>query len=84
MSAKGREIVSWSNPFDIHMRSMCTRTESPPVRMSPGMLIAREEHKNTMLVYVVTVMTEVIALDARQSSQGTYELITPVLYTLCD
>ena len=45
--------------------------------MSPYMLIAHNDHNNTIQVYSVTVMTHVIALEARQSSQGTFEPITP-------
>ena len=44
--------------------------------MSPCMLIAHKELKNTIQVYSMAVMTHVIAL-ARQSSQGTFEPITP-------
>ena len=47
------------------------------VRMSPCMLIAHKDHTYTHM-YSVTVMTHVIALEARQSSQGTSEPITPV------
>ena len=46
--------------------------------MSPLHVIAHKVHNKTMHVYSVTVMTHVIALDAGQSSQGTFEPITPV------
>ena len=41
------------------------------------MSIAHKELKNTKQVYAMTVMTHVIALEARQSSQGTFKPITP-------
>ena len=47
------------------------------------MLIAHDEdHNNTIQVYSVTVMTHVIALEAGQSSLGTFEPITPVMWPL--
>ena len=49
--------------------------------MSLCMLIAHKYHNNTIQVYSVTVMTNVIALEAEQSSPGTFEPITPVLTT---
>ena len=55
----------------------CTRTDIPPVRMSPYMLIAHKELKNTIQVYFMTVMNHFITLEARQSNQGTFEPITP-------
>ena len=48
----------------------CTRTESPPVRMSLCMLISHKDNNNTMHAYSMTVVTHVIALEAGQSSQG--------------
>ena len=54
----------------------CTRTESNPVRMFPCMLIAHKDHTSTIL-YIVIVMTHVIALEAWQSSQGSLEHIAP-------
>ena len=54
--------------------------KSPLVRMSPCMLFGHNGHNNTIQVYSVTVMTHVIALDAGQSIQGTFEPITPVCY----
>ena len=45
--------------------------------MSPCMLTAHNDHGNTIQAYSVTVMTDVIALEAGQSSQGTFEPITP-------
>ena len=47
------------------------------LRMSPCMLIAHEDHTNTIQVDSLMVMTHVIALEAGQSSQGTSEPITP-------
>ena len=41
------------------------------------MLIVHKELKNTIQVHSMTVMTHVIALEVRQSSQGTFEHITP-------
>ena len=41
------------------------------------MLFSHKGHNNTMQVYSVTVMTNVKALQAGQSSQGTSEPITP-------
>ena len=55
----------------------------------PFMLIAHKDHNNTIQVYSVTVMTHAIALDAGQSSLGTFEPITPgmvhisITYTKC-
>ena len=46
--------------------------------MTPCMLIPHEDNKNTMQVYLVTVMTHVIALQAGQSNQGALKTITPV------
>ena len=46
--------------------------------MSAYMLITHKDHNNTMQVYSVTVMTHVIALEAGQSTQGTFAPITPV------
>ena len=45
------------------------------------MYISHKGHNNTMYVYSVTVMTHAIASEAGQSSQGTYEHITPVFDT---
>ena len=56
----------------------CTRTESPPVRMSACLLIAHKDHNNTIQVYSVIVMTHAMALEAGQSIPGTFEPITPV------
>ena len=42
------------------------------------MCIACKDNKNTMQVYLVTVVTHVIALEATQSSQGALKPITPV------
>ena len=44
------------------------------------MLIANKDHNNIIQVYSVTIMTHVMALDAGQSSQGTFEPITPVFH----
>ena len=45
--------------------------------MFPCMLIVHKEHINTIHVYIVIIMTHVIALEARQSSQGSFEPIIP-------
>ena len=44
--------------YDVHVAvycviysNRCTRTESPPLRMSPYMLVGDKGHNNTMLVY---------------------------------
>ena len=51
-----------------------------PVRVPWScMLIAHNDHNNTIQVYSRTVMTHVIALEAGQSSHGTFKPITPVL-----
>ena len=47
-------------------------------RLSAYTLISHKGHNNTIQVYSVTVMTNVIALEDGKSSQGTYEPITPV------
>ena len=41
------------------------------------MLIINKGHNNTIQVYSVTIMIHVKALQAGQSSQGTFEPITP-------
>ena len=41
------------------------------------MLISNKGHNNTIQVYSANAMTHVIALEAGQSSQGTFEPITP-------
>ena len=43
------------------------------------MLIFHKGHNNNIQVYSVTVMTHVKALQAGQSSQGTFEPITPAI-----
>ena len=45
--------------------------------MFPCMLIVHQDHTNTIHVYIVIVMTHVIALEACPSSQGSFEPITP-------
>ena len=50
--------------------------------MSHCMLIAHKGHNNIIQFYSVAVMTHVIALEAGQSSQGTWESITPVTISL--
>ena len=52
-----------------HVR--CSRTASPPVRMSACMSISHNDHKNNIHVYPVTVMTHAIALKGGQSGQRT-------------
>ena len=47
------------------------------VRMSPCMLIVHKDYKNTKHIYSVTVITRVMALEVGQSSQGTFQPITP-------
>ena len=47
--------------------------------MSACMLIPHKGHTDTIQVYSVTVMTHVKALQARHSSQGTSEPITPAV-----
>ena len=49
-------------------------------RLSGCMLISHKGHNNTIQVYSVTVMTHVIALEAGQSSQETFEAITPEVF----
>ena len=46
------------------------------------MLIANNDHNNTIQVYSVTVMTNVIALEARQYCYVICEPITPVYFLL--
>ena len=58
-----------------YIKCTCTRNESHPVRMFPCMLIV--DHTSTIHVYIVIIMTHVIALEAWQSSQGSFEHITP-------
>ena len=45
--------------------------------MFPCMLIVHKDHTSTIHVYIAIVMTHVIALEAWQSSQGSFEHITP-------
>ena len=47
----------WGGGASLPAASQCTSTESPPVRMSPFMLIAHKGHNNTIQVYSVTVMS---------------------------
>ena len=54
---------------------MCTGV----LEMPTCTYIAHRDHKNTIRMYFVTVETHVIAMKAGQSSQGTFELITPVI-----
>ena len=49
-------------------------------RLSACMLFSHEGHNNTIQVYSVTVMTHVIGFQAGQSSQGTFEPVTPVIF----
>ena len=51
----------------------------PPPPGSACMLIFHKGHTDTIQVYSVTVMTHVKALQARHSSQGTSEPITPAI-----
>ena len=45
--------------------------------MSSCMLIANVDHNNIIQVYSVNAMTRVVALEVGQSSQGTFEHISP-------
>ena len=58
----------------------CSRTESPPDQIVPLQVNCHKDHYNAIQVY--SVITHVIALEAGQSSQGTFEPITPA-YRLC-
>ena len=50
------------------------------VGLSACMYISYKDHNNSIPPFSVNVMTQVIALEAGQSSQGTSEPITPVIY----
>ena len=52
----------------------CTRTESPPVRMSLCMLMAHKGHDNTMHVYSVIILIHFIVLEAVKSQLTGYIL----------
>ena len=48
--------------------------------MYPYMLIIHKDHKNTIQIYSVTVMTHVISLDARQSKLQDRSLLDYVMF----
>ena len=72
-------LLSWWTKLchKTYILCTCTRTEIHPVRMFPCMLIVHRDRTNTIHVYIVIVMTHVITLEAWQSSQGSFEPITP-------
>ena len=71
----------WHMNLILQISCRCTRTESLLARMSPCMLIAHNDHNDTKQIY--SVMTHVTALEAGQSSYGTFEPITSGLLSLC-